>query len=80
MLSLKHYVDNNYKNIKRYIFDYYNIPNSVRLYIYDFIDIWKYIYDNVVFDIDMGIHTAQIFYNIKKKNLLNLQHLVFQMS
>lgn len=72
MLSLKHYVANDYKNIKRYIFDYYNIPDSVRLYIYDFIDIWKYIYDNVVFDIDMGIYTTQIFYNIKKKNLPKL--------
>ena len=71
MLSLKHYVANDYKNIKRYILDYYNIPDSVRLYIYDFIDIWKYIYDNVVFDIDMGIYTTQIFYNIKKKIFLN---------
>lgn len=72
MLSLKHYIVNDYKNIKKYIFDYYNIPDSVRLYIYDFIDIWKYIYDNVIFDIDMGIHTTQIFYNIKKNNLPKL--------
>lgn len=72
MLSLKKMHQLRFKNIKRYMFHYYNIPTDVMLLIYEFIDLWKYIYDNVIFDIEMGIHTTELFYDIPSVKLPKL--------
>ena len=72
MLTLRQFYMQNHKSIKRFIFEHYQLPNHIMLYIFDFIDEYKYIYDNVMFDIDMGIHTTQIFYSIDSSTLPKL--------
>ena len=51
------------KNKTTHLFSKWAIPPEIITHIYSFIDIWKYIYDTVVFDIELGIHTSQIIYN-----------------
>ena len=72
MLTLRQFYMQNHKSIKRFIFEHYQLPNHIMLYIFDFIDEYKYIYDNVMFDIDMGIHTTQVFYSIDSSTLPKL--------
>ena len=72
MLLIREYYKKKYRNLIKFIFKTYNIPQELELCIYEYIDIYRYLYDNVVFDIDMGIHTTQVFYNIKKNDIPKL--------